>query len=203
MADGGKVPTWVMFNARDRIESDLRIRGKMLRDLAVQRRALLDDVSDLMRQGAQLTRDCASQLNGHGPRVELDDAAQWTGLTVAELERLARRRPRGRGGDVSAYSNRYLAQLHAGYGYGGHEEIDEEFWRRFPGRGAWHRAIHHLYKADHERWEAEHPDASPMEMPLDGDPVPGTEDLTAEYRRSVDAMQDRHWPPAEAGGSDA
>ena len=83
---------------------------------------------------------------------------------------------------IAAMTDVALAEAHLGYGPGGHEEIDAEFWRRFPDLHARYADADMLQHTYQEQWLNEHPDWNPAS----GDLVP----LHPDYRGHLDAYKD-------------
>ncbi|MCW2144618.1 hypothetical protein [Actinoplanes cyaneus] len=81
-----------------------------------------------------------------------------------------------------------LAAAHLGYGTGGHDEIDAEFWRRFPILAGWHSAMEWLGSEQTEQWHAANGGFDPM-----GDLAPVSaqyQQLLEKYRTMVQEVVD-------------
>lgn len=184
------VRAWVA--AEEGIINGLQLAGEQLRDLEHARSAILDDIGDLLRQAALLGADSGSS----SAKPDIAASAQLTGLAQPALCK-SRDEVGAEGRRIAKYSNRYLAQLHASYGYGQHEDIDNEFWRRFPHLSSMYHLIAEQLGLDFDAaviaYEAEFPDGSTTETPYPRNPT--LERMRAQYRSVVDSIaNDRHWP---------
>jgi hypothetical protein len=155
-------------------------------DAEAQRRSAMSDIGALLRQGREL-----HARRGPGfPRLEVTEAQDRTGLSRPTLYKAMADVPDATGRDPRAWSNAYLAATHAGYGYGGHEAIDAEFWRRYPHLHGWRNAILCLtaHQAGQRREASSAAGLDPLAGDGPGEPAPGTRILAEAYRAAVDAI---------------
>lgn len=82
---------------------------------------------------------------------------------------------------IAAMTDAALAAAHLGYGPGGHEEIDQEFWRRYPHLRTRYADLDAMQHARQQQWLDEHPEWNPAT----GDLVP----LHPDYQDALDAYQ--------------
>ena len=161
----------------------LQAAGERVTDAEIARRAAIANIGVLLRRGRALH---AAHSAGF-PRLEVTEAQDRTGLSRPTLYKAMAAVPDDSGPDPRAWSNTYLAQAHAGYGYGGHEVIDSEFWRRYPHLAGWRAAIRFLTRREIEEWSQSHPGLDPLGLP-GPDPDPAIRTLIEGYRAAVDAM---------------
>ena len=84
-----------------------------------------------------------------------------------------------------------LARQHLGYGPGGHEDVDREFWRRFPTLHGWYQAADFLLTQHAEQWHEDNGGFNPMASDLPP-ALPAHADLMRDYRQMVQHIADGH-----------
>lgn len=147
-------------DVRDRIAMAAAVhRGAML-DAGALKRAVLD----------------AKARHGRGS-VLVEDIEDATGLTRPTLNAWAAVNDVR---DVTKMPSSALAQEHLGYGPGQHEEIDGEFWTRFPWLRGWWDAMSHLQEQAYEVYYAKGEDP-PDDLPR----PPGYGVLATKYYAMV------------------
>jgi hypothetical protein len=167
-------------NRSDKLTHRARCVEAQLSDAGTMRRGALLEAGGLVGAVKALKAEHGSDVG-----IDIVRLAELTGLSRPTLDKWAAAVQAATSTDLRNVSNAELAQMHAGYGYGGHEEIDAEFWARNPHLAGWHHAYTWLVEQAHNEWVKEHGD--PMTW-LDA-PVPqAAEDLHREYRRTVDAI---------------
>lgn len=139
----------------------------------------------LVRGAAPRHRDVTPTLEEYIPRM---------GLTSEELDHLDNLQATENTRDPRKMSNAHLAELHLGYGPGGDESIDDEFWGRFPALYAQYQTITYLDSCDPEPQDilgmlVPHP--APSATPVAREHLaPCIEALRQRYRASVQAVVD-------------
>ena len=168
--------------AQDGLDT-LRARARQVRadreTAAAFHRRVMFDVGALTDQCRRLTADFP-QTRAQSPLTDLSGAL---GVSRPTMNTWAERVTTD-ADTLSEMSNTKLAAAHAGYHYGGHDQIDAEFWSRYPHLDGWHAAMMELRRAHREQWLQDHPDADPT----DGPPTrpPGLTTLSRAYREAVD-----------------
>lgn len=92
-------------------------------------------------------------------------------------------------GDPRTWGDAELIDAHIGYGYGGHDVIDAEFWRRHPQHHGFYAAARHVARQHAEQWQDAHPDEDMLDPGSAYEDSPEAGALTDAYRLSVDELR--------------
>jgi antitoxin (DNA-binding transcriptional repressor) of toxin-antitoxin stability system len=87
--------------------------------------------------------------------------------------------------DPRDWTDQALTAAHIGYGYGGHEQVDAEFWRRNPVLHGFRNAGTHLSRCHYQEWCAAYPEGDPLGPGSGYEPHPGGLRLQQAYRDAV------------------
>lgn len=183
--------------AADRIAADEQREHERITERERQRQAiaseaglLAQEFEDLARyeRGRQLAAGALARevqnmvAEDSSAYVNVERLADQIGVSVTELIGYADQVDSSSGVPFRSMSNATLAGLHLGYGPGGHEAVDVEFWGRFPALGGWYHAYAALVTPDDD-------DFDPLADNPVSDPKPRSADAETLYRRYKQAVE--------------